>query len=122
MSAKEIVLGGYQNFAEGDLVSLAKIYHPECKITVNGKHKLSGVYIGFQKFAENFLSKLNETWPGFNLEIEKVVADTTDVCVFVNITADGLSTKSIHHFVVKDGLEVEFNIYDDSQSMADAAH
>ena len=64
----------------------------------------------------------NETWPGFDLEIEKVVADTTDVCVFVNITADGLSAKSIHHFVVKDGLEVEFNIYDDSQSMADAAH
>ena len=122
MTAKEIVLGGYQNFAEGDLVSLAKIYHPECKITVNGKHKLSGVYVGFQEFAEKFLSKLNETWPSFNLEIEKVVADTTDVCVFVNITADGLSTKSIYHFVVKDGLEVEFNIYDDSQSMADAAH
>ena len=83
MTAKEIVLGGYQNFAEGDLVSLAKIYHPECKITVNGKHKLSGVYVGFQEFAENFLSKLNETWPGFDLEIQKVVADTTDVCVFV---------------------------------------
>ena len=29
-------------------------------------------------------------------------------------------TKSIHHFVVKDGLEVEFNFYDDSQKMAEA--
>ena len=55
MTAKEIVLGGYQNFAEGDLVSLAKIYHPECKITVNGKHKLSGVYVGFQEFVKIFL-------------------------------------------------------------------
>ena len=81
-----------------------------------------GIFSFFQEFAENFLSKLNETWPGFDLEIEKVVADTTDVCVFVNITADGLSAKSIHHFVVQDGLEVEFNIYDDSQNMADAAH
>ena len=64
-------------------MSLAKIYHPECKITVNGKHKLSGVYVGFRNLLKIFLSKLNETWPGFNLEIEKVVADTTDVCVFL---------------------------------------
>ena len=56
-------------------------------------------------------------WPGFHLEIQKVVSDETDVCVFVKIT-EGLSTESIHHFVVQDGLEVEFNIYDDSQRMA----
>ena len=121
MTAKELVLGGYQNFADGDLSSLAKIYHPQCKITVSGNHKLSGTYIGFQEFTEKFLSKLNETWPGFDLEIQKVVSDETDVCVFVKITAEGLSTESIHHFVVQDGLEVEFNIYDDSQRMAEAA-
>ena len=121
MTAKEIVLGGYQNFADGDLTSLAKIYHPQCKITVNGTHKLSGTYIGFQEFAENVLGKLNETWPGFHLEIQKVVSDETDVCVFVKITAEGLSTESIHHFVVQDGLEVEFNIYEDSQRIEEAA-
>ena len=55
------------------------------------------------------------------MEIQKVVSDETDVCVFVKITAEGLSTESIHHFVVQDGLEVEFNIYDDSQRMAEAA-
>ena len=42
-------------------MSLAKIYHPECKISVNGKHKLSGVKVGFQKFAGNSPSKSNET-------------------------------------------------------------
>ena len=121
MTAKELVLGGYQNFADGDLSSLAKIYHPQCKITVNGNHKLSGTYIGFQEFTEKFLSKLDETWPGFDLEIQKVVSDETDVCVFIKITEEGLSTESIHHFVVQHGLEVEFNIYDDSQRMAEAA-
>jgi len=120
MTAKELVLGGYQNFADGDLSSLARIYHPQCKITVNGNHKLSETYIGFQEFTEKFLSKLNETWPGFDLEIQKVVSDETDVCVFVKITAEGLSTESMHHFVVQHGLEVEFNIYDDSQRMAEA--
>ena len=37
MTAEEIVLGGYKNFAEGDMDSLSKIYHPKCKITINGK-------------------------------------------------------------------------------------
>ena len=120
MTAEEIVLGGYKNFAEGDMESLSKIYHPECKITINGNHSLSGTYIGFQSFLENVLAKLDKAWPGFNLDIEKVVSNETDVCVFVNITAENLNSKSIHHFVIKDGLEVEFNLYDDSQKMSQA--
>ena len=51
---------------------------------------------------------------------KKVVSNETDVCVFVNITAENLNSKSIHHFVIKDGLEVEFNFYDDSQKMSEA--
>ena len=31
-----------------------------------------------------------------------------------------LVSKSIHHFVIKDGLEVEFNLYDDSPKMSQA--
>ena len=120
MTAEEIVLGGYKNFAEGDMESLAKLYHSECKININGNHSLSGTYIGFQSFLENVIAKLDKIWPGFNLDIEKVVSNETDVCVFVNITADNLNSKSIHHFVIKDGLEVEFNFYDDSQKMAEA--
>ena len=100
--------------------SLSKLYHPECKININGKHSLSGTYIGFQSFLENVIAKLDKIWPGFNLDIEKVVSNETDVCVFVNITANNLNSKSIHHFVIKEGLEIEFNFYDDSQKMAEA--
>ena len=120
MTAEEIVLGGYAAYASGDMESLASIYHPECKITCNGNHAFSGTYIGFKEFADGILSRLNDAWPNFNLDIEKVVSNETDVCVFLNVTADGLSSKSIHHFVVKDGVEVEFNFYDDSQLMAAA--
>ena len=118
MTAEEIVLGGYDLFSKGDMEGLSKIYHPDCKIKVNGTHSLSGEYHGFASFASNFLAKLGTVWPGFSLQIEKVVSNKTDVCVFVKITADNLTTHSIHHFVVENGLEVEFNIYDDSQVMA----
>ena len=42
MTPKEIVLSGYKSFAEGDMVSLGKIYHKDALIKVNGNHELSG--------------------------------------------------------------------------------
>ena len=46
---------------------------------------------------------------GFNFDTEKVISNETDVCVFVNITTDNLNSEPIHHFVIKNSLEVEFN-------------
>ena len=96
MTVEEIVFGGYKNFAESDMDILSKLYNPECQITINVSHSLSGTYIGFQSFLQNVLTKLDKVWPGFNLDIEKVVSNETDVCVFVNITAENLNSKSIH--------------------------
>ena len=120
MTAEEIVLGGYASYVQGDMEALGSIYHPECKITLNGNHALSGVYIGFDAFHEGILSKLNTAWPDFNLEIQKVVSNETDVVVFLKLTATNLESRSIHHFVVKDGLQEEFNIHDASQLAAAA--
>ena len=59
--------------------------------------------------------KLDTAWPGFNLAVDKVVSNETDVVVFCTFTADaGLSGKGVHHFVVSDGLEVSFDLYWDS--------
>ena len=58
MTAEEIVLGGYKNFAEGDMESLSKLYHHECKININENHSLSGIYIGFQSFLENVMPRI----------------------------------------------------------------
>ena len=82
--------------------------------------RLGREYLGFDAFASEVLAKLETTWPGFNLDITKVVAEGVDVCIFLKVTANNLESYSIHHFVVEDGLETEFNIYDDSQRMAEA--
>ena len=96
MTAEEIVLGGYKNFAEGDMESLSKLYHPECKITINGSHSLSGTYFGFQSFLENVLAKLDNVWPGFNLDIDfghyPYVTSTHCVSGFVNSSGIPVST------------------------------
>ena len=38
MTPKEIVMGGYQSFADGDMEGLGKIYHKDALIRVNGNH------------------------------------------------------------------------------------
>ena len=120
MTPKELVLGGYKSFAEGDMESLGKIYHEDALITVNGDHELSGEYRGFEDFLGNFLAQIPVKFPNFSLEILNVVAEGDRVYLHVHITADNLDTESVHMFVVKDELETEFHIFDDSQKMAKA--
>ena len=115
MIAEEIVMGGYAAFGTGDMEALRKVYHPDCKITFHANHALGGEYTGFDDLLSNMLAKLDTAWPGFNLAVDKVVSNETDVVVFCTFTADGgVSGKGVHHFVVKDGLEVSFDLYWDS--------
>ena len=120
MTPKEIVLGGYESFAEGDMESLGKIFHKDALIKVNGNHELSGEYHGFDDFLANFLAQIPIKFPNFNLDILNVTAEDDRVHVRVHYTADNLDAQSVHMFVVKDGLEIEFDIFDDSQKMASA--
>ena len=120
MTPKEIVLGGYQSFAEGDLESLGKIFHENAVIKVNGNHKRSGEYQGFSDWRDNFLSHIPSDYPNFNLEILHIVAEGERVHVFVKYSADNLNANGVHMFVVENGLETEFMLFDDSQKMSEA--
>ena len=118
MTPKEIVLGGYQSFADGDMEGLGKIYHKDALIRVNGSHELSGEYHGFGDFLANFLAQIPVRFPNFNLEILNVTSEDDRVHVRVHLSADNLDSEAMHCFVVKDGLETEFDIIDDSQKIA----
>ena len=120
MTPKEIVLSGYQCFAEGDMEGLGKIYHPNALIKVNGNHELSGDYHGFDDFLNNFLAKIPIKFPNFDLDILNVTAEDNRVHVHVKLSADNLESEAVHMFVVEDGLETEFRIVDDSQKIAKA--
>ena len=120
MTPKEIVLGGYKSFAEGDMEGLGKIYHKDALIKINGDHELSGTYRGFDDFLNNCLAKLPAKFPNLDLDILSVTTEDNRVHVHVHWTADNLDSESVHMFVVEDGLETEFHIVDDSQKMAQA--
>tara|TARA_B100001013_G_scaffold322174_1_gene232504 strand:+ start:443 stop:814 length:372 start_codon:yes stop_codon:yes gene_type:complete len=118
MTPKELVLSGYKSFAEGDMESLGKIYHKDAVIKVNGVHELSGNYRGFNDFLTNFLAQIPTKFPNFDLQILNVTAEDDRVHVHVHYTADNLDMQSVHMFVVEDGLQTEFQIFDDSQKIA----
>ena len=75
MTPKEIVLGGYQCFADGDMEGLGKIFHKDALIKINGNHELSGEYHGFDDFLANFLAQIPIKFPNFNLDILNVTAE-----------------------------------------------
>ena len=55
---------------------------------------------------------LFDAWLGFDVNIDKIVSNDTEVVVFCTITADsGLSGSAVHHFVARDGLEVSFDLF-----------
>ena len=118
MTPKEVVLRGYQLFAEGDVNGLEKINHENALFMVNGDHKRSGEYNWFADFRDNFLVHLPNDFPNFNLEILHTVAEGNRVHVFVKYTADNLDAHGVHMFLVEDGLQKEFTIFDDSQKVA----
>ena len=47
-----------------------------------------------------------------------VTAEADRVHVHLHYTADNLDTESVHMFVVEDGLQTEFHIFDDSHKIA----
>ena len=59
-------------------------------------------------------------FPNFDINILNVTAEDDRVHVHLHYTADNLDAKSVHMFVVKDGLQTEFQIFDDSQKLAAA--
>ena len=87
MTAEEVVMSAYQAFGAGDMEALAELNHPECTYTFHAEHALGGTYHGFPAFLEGVLSKLNDAWPGFVPEIDKVVANETDAVSYTHLRA-----------------------------------
>ena len=99
---------------------LGKIFHANALIKRNGDHEFSGEYHGFDDWLNNFLAHIPIKYPNFSLSILNAIAEDNRVHVHVKLTADNLDSEAVHMFVVEDGLETEFHIFDDSQKIAKA--
>ena len=120
MNAHETVLKAYEYFGEGNMEMLATLYHEDYVFYMNGMHRLSGTYHGFEDWAKNCLAKIPQVLPNFSLEILTSFSDGSRVFVHARSTADGLDAYFGHYAVVQDGKIKEFRVFDDSQKVAHA--
>ena len=58
--------------------------------------------------------------PAWVWTLKRVVSNDSDVVVFLKVTYQNSVARAVHHFVVQDGLLMEFNVHDDSQLAAEA--
>ena len=120
MNAHETVLKAYEYFGEGNMEKLATLYHEDYVFYMNGMHRLSGTYNGFEDWAKNCLAKIPQVLPNFNLEILTSFSDGSRVFVHARSKADGLDAYFGHYALVEDGKIKEFHVFDDSQKIAHA--
>ena len=118
MTPKELVMSGYNFFADNDMESLGKIYHNTAVMNVNGNHELSGEYRGFDEFLNKFLSQIPIKFPNFSVNVLDVTSEANRVHVHLHYNADNLQAESVHMFVVEDELQTQFHSFDDSQTFA----
>jgi len=120
MSPKDLVLQGYKLFSEGKMEELGKQWHQDAKVHVNGDHAWSGTYNGYNDWVSRMLSQIPEKLPGFNLNILNASSEADKVFIYVHVTAKNLDMHAVHMFTVKDGLQTEMRIFDDSQKISAA--
>ena len=120
MSPKDLVLQGYKLFSEGKLEELGKQWSKDAKIIVTGDHAWSGTYNGYNDWLTRMLSQIPEKLPDFNLDILNVSAEGDKVYLHVDVTAKNLDMHAVHMFTVKDGMQTEFRIFDDTQKLSAA--
>ena len=120
MTPKDLVLQGYKLFSEGKLEELGKQFAKDAKIIVNGNHEWSGTYNGYNDWVSRMLSQIPEKLPGFNLNILNATSEEDKVFIYVHATAKNLDMHAVHMFTVKDGMQTEMRIFDDTQKISAA--
>ncbi len=120
MSAYDLVFQGYNLFWEGNIDELGILWHEDAKLHVSGVHAWSGTYNGYNDWVSRMLSQVPEKLPGFNLNILNATSEADKVFIYLHATAKNLDMHAVHMFTVKDGLQTEMRIFDDTQKISTA--
>jgi len=112
-----VVTQAYATFSTGDNEAWAKLHSKDLQFTVVGNLPTSGTYTGTRAVIEGVFEKIPTLWRNFKLEeVERYVIGDT-VFVLLAMTADGIDTRSVHMFKVRNGKIISFTAFDDTGSM-----
>ena len=120
MDAEDVVKKAYATFASGDTEGWTALHADDLTFTVLGNIPTTGVHVGPEAVIKNVFEPIAVHWPNFKIEHKAIYSDGNMVFVHSDMTADGLSTETLHMFRVEGGIIQSFTAFDDTGSMAAA--
>tara|TARA_Y100000591_G_scaffold213582_1_gene185355 strand:+ start:109 stop:552 length:444 start_codon:yes stop_codon:yes gene_type:complete len=120
MDAKDVVKKAYATFASGDTEAWTALHADDLTFTILGNIPTTGVHVGPEAVIKNVFEPIAVHWPNFKIEHKAIYSDGNMVFVHSDMTADGLSTETLHMFRVEGGVIQSFTAFDDTGSMAAA--
>ena len=122
MTNLEVVQGIYTAFGEGNMEKMASLFAEDWVGTVPEGMPNAGTYRGANDFIQNFLSKIPEVWPDFQMEPIAFFESGNTVFLHHKITAGGKTTEGIHMTVVRDGKATSWRPFDDTGALISVAN
>ena len=120
MDVKDVVKKAYATFASGDMEGWSALHADDLTFTIFGNIPTTGRHVSPHAVIKNVFEPIAVHWPNFNIEHKAIYSDGNMVFVHSDMTADGLSTETLHMFRVEDGIIQSFTAFDDTGSMAAA--
>ena len=112
---------GYDAFNKGDIEAWKKTQAKNVTFKILEGLPYSGTHVGQQAVIENVFSVIEEYWGGFQVTPIAFYEAGNTVFIHVKMTAEGLDTESLHMATIKDGLFVNFQAFENSALMLEAA-
>jgi ketosteroid isomerase-like protein len=119
----EIIRGGYDAFARGDIPNVLGMLSEDITWHVPGRSTLSGDYVGHDGVLGFFGKCLELSGGTLKVGIDELLADGERVVVLSTVTAErngqALSTSEVHRWRVIDGKAIEFCEFQGDQQSED---
>ena len=119
----ELLRGGYDAFAKGDIPNVLGIFAEDIAWHVPGRSPLSGDYRGHQEVVGFFTNAMELSGGTLRVEADEILADGERIIALTTVSAerDGRSWSSpeVHVWRVQDGRAITFREFQGDQEAED---
>ena len=119
----ELLRGGYDAFAKGDIPSVLGIFAEDIAWHVPGRSPLSGDYRGHQEVVGFFTKAMELSGGTLRVEADEILADGERIIALTTVSAERngqtWSSQEVHVWRVQDGRVVAFREFQGDQEAED---
>jgi ketosteroid isomerase-like protein len=119
----ELLRGGYEAFAKGDIPTVLGIFAEDIAWHVPGRSPLSGDYRGHQEVVGFFTKAMELSAGTLRVEADEILADRERIIALTTVSAErngrSWSSPEVHVWRVQDGRAITFREFQGDQEAED---